>query len=143
MRKLLKLLLFLLIPSLIQACLWLEGTTIDGNHKTFEDKTISTIFLEISQHTTAQKNFKRKFYRDNNQTKEYLALKDIMNNKYEQGIDRLLKIEKQYPNLYSTASNLGTAYELKGELPLAIQWIKEGFKLSLWYRVASSFNFKN
>jgi len=128
MKKIIKLLLVLLIPSFTQACLWLEGTTIDGEHKTFEDKTISSLFLGMSQHTTPKENFKSRFYRENNQTLEYKALKNIMESNYEEGIKQLLSIEKKKPNLYETASNLGTAYELQGNIPLAIEWIKEGIK---------------
>jgi len=126
MKKLFKLLLVLLIPSITQACLWLEGTTIDGEHKTFEDKTISSLFLKSSQHTTPQKNFKQRFYRENNQTIEYLALQAIMQGNYDQGIEKLLQMEDENQNLYATASNLGTAYELKGDNVSAIKWIKEG-----------------
>ena len=128
-KKLIKLLLILLFPSLIQACLWLEGTTIDGTYyKTFGDESISSMFLKMSQAMTPQQNFKNKFYRENNQTVEYIALYQIMKGEYQQGIEKLLKIESQSPNLYSTASNLGTAYELQGNIPLAIKWIKEGIK---------------
>ena len=123
-----KLLIILLIPLLTQACLWLEGTTIDGSHKQFADEIVSSMFLKISQETTAQKNFEDKFHREENQTEEYLALQHIMNGQYDQGVERLLKIEQKHQNLYSTASNLGTAYELKGDIPLAIQWIAEGIK---------------
>jgi tetratricopeptide (TPR) repeat protein len=128
MKKLIKLFLLLLIPSLTQACLWLEGTTIDGNYKTFEDKTISSMFLKMSQNTTPAKKFKYRFYRENNQTKEYLALKNISNGEYSIAIEQLLAIEKETPNLYATASNLGTAYELNGEDTLALNWIQEGIK---------------
>ena len=127
MKKLL-LLLTLLIPSLIQACLWLEGTTIDGEYKVYEDKPISSLFLSMSQRTTPKERFNNKFYRDNNRTIEYIALRNIMYGEYKEGIEKLLEIEKESPNLYATASNLGTAYELQGNIPLAIKWIKEGIK---------------
>ena len=129
MKKTIKLLLILLLlPSLSQACLWLEGTTIEGEHKTFEDKTISSVFLKSSQHTSQYENFQQKFYRENNQTQEYMALYNIMKGNYNKGIEELLNIENQTPNLYATASNLGTAYELNGDIASAIQWIKEGIK---------------
>ena len=126
MKRLLNFLLILLLPSLTHACLWLEGTTIDGEHKTFEDKTISSLFLKSSQHASPQKNFKQRFYREDNQTVEYLALQAIMQGDYDQGIEKLLQIEDENQNLYATASNLGTAYELKGDNVSAIKWIKEG-----------------
>ena len=129
MNKLLKLFFVIfLFPSLTQACLWLEGTTIDGDYITFKDRSTSSIFLESSQHTTPKENFKRRFYRDDNQTLEYVALKNIMESNYKEGIEQLLSIEKRTPHIYATASNLGTAYELEGNNPLAIEWIKEGIK---------------
>jgi len=128
MSKITKLLLILLIPSLTQACLWLNGTTIDGEGITYEDKTISSLFLKSSQKTTPREKFDEQFGRENNQTIEYIAFRDIMYGEYEKGIKRLLEIEKKTPNLYATASNLGTAYELQGDIPLSIRWIKEGIK---------------
>jgi len=127
-KQLLKLLLILLIPSLTQACLWLEGTNIDGDYKRFDDKIISSMFLKRSQNTTPQKNFKQRFYRENNQTAEYLALQYIMKGEYDKGIAKLMEIEKEGKKLYEMASNLGTAYELQGNIPLAIEWIEEGIK---------------
>jgi tetratricopeptide (TPR) repeat protein len=40
----------------------------------------------------------------------------------------LTDIERDFPGKYSTASNLGTAYELGGNLERALQWIREGIK---------------
>ena len=39
-----------------------------------------------------------------------------------------LQIEQNQPYLYSTASNLGTAYELMGQNEKALYWISEGIK---------------
>lgn len=38
----------------------------------------------------------------------------------------LVALEKKTPGLYATAANLGTAYELMGDLPNALKWIQEG-----------------
>ena len=43
-------------------------------------------------------------------------------------LDVLLKIEKEKPGLYQTATNLGTAYELSGDNARALQWIREGIR---------------
>jgi tetratricopeptide (TPR) repeat protein len=43
-------------------------------------------------------------------------------------LDLLLKIEKENPGLYQTATNLGTAYELSGDNARALQWIREGIR---------------
>ncbi len=47
---------------------------------------------------------------------------------FSQAEKLFLEIEKQQTNLYSTASNLGTTYELLGENEKALQWIAEGIK---------------
>ena len=112
--------------SSLHACLWLEGVTIDGEYKQFDDKTISSLFLGMSQRTSPTKKFEKEFRRDHNITSEYSAVKHIMEGNYQAGIEVLQRIEKETPNLYATASNLGTAYELLGNLPLAVQWIQEG-----------------
>lgn len=38
------------------------------------------------------------------------------------------KLERQHPNLAKTAANLGTAYELSGDLEKAKYWIAQGMK---------------
>lgn len=40
----------------------------------------------------------------------------------------LTALEKAHPGLYSTAANLGTAYELTGDLPNALRWIRAGIE---------------
>ncbi len=40
------------------------------------------------------------------------------------------EIEKQTPGLYTTASNLGTLYELNGKLDSAMFWIKKSMKIN-------------
>lgn len=51
--------------------------------------------------------------------KEYLKAKDIY-----------LKIEQIKPNRYSTASNLGTVYELLGQNENALHWIKKAIAIN-------------
>lgn len=44
----------------------------------------------------------------------------------DEAIVLLKEIEKNVPNIYATASNLGTAYELQGNLDEALLWIDRG-----------------
>lgn len=53
----------------------------------------------------------------------------ILLKKYNEAIKLYLQIEKTNPNRYSTASNVGTAYELIGENSKAIEWIKKAIKI--------------
>lgn len=128
MKTFLKLLLFSLIWSPLYSCLWLEGMTIDGEYKSFGNKTISSDILNASMQKTPAGNFRDRFYRNGDYTVEYKAIKEIIEKKYDEAIEKLLEIERETPNRYETASNLGTAYELNGNNRLAIKWINEGIK---------------
>lgn len=46
----------------------------------------------------------------------------------KRAIPLLEEIERRYPSLYHTATNLGTAHELDGNLELALKWIQEGIR---------------
>jgi len=70
----------------------------------------------------------------------YIATKDIdylsdkgllliLLERYEEAIKLYLEIEKIKPNRYSTASNIGTAYELIGQNENALKWIKKSVEL--------------
>jgi tetratricopeptide (TPR) repeat protein len=50
--------------------------------------------------------------------------------KTTEALDILIELSKHYPNEYKIASNLGTAYELNGDVEKAIQFIKRGMELS-------------
>lgn len=54
----------------------------------------------------------------------------IISKDYQKAIDLYLKIEKENPNQYSTASNLGTAYELIGDNKNALKWIERALELN-------------
>ena len=53
----------------------------------------------------------------------------ILLKKYDEAIKLYLKIEKLEPNRYSTASNIGTAYELAGQNENALKWIKKAIEI--------------
>lgn len=64
---------------------------------------------------------------------EYLSDKGlilIIQGKYKEAIDLYKKIEQLQPDRYSTASNIGTAYELTGNNSEALQWIVKAVKIS-------------
>jgi tetratricopeptide (TPR) repeat protein len=47
---------------------------------------------------------------------------------YAKAIKALLELEQKHPGAYQTATNLGTAYELSGELEDAALWIARGIE---------------
>lgn len=53
----------------------------------------------------------------------------ILQKEYQRAVDVYLKIESMAPNRYSTASNLGTAYELMGQNANALQWIRKSVQI--------------
>ncbi|WP_343613367.1 tetratricopeptide repeat protein [Flavobacterium sp.] len=54
----------------------------------------------------------------------------IVLGKYDEALKLYLNIEKIKPNRYSTASNLGTLYELIGENQKAYNWIKKSIEIN-------------
>lgn len=52
----------------------------------------------------------------------------IYDGKYRDAIVLLVRAESMSSREYIIAANLGTAYELDGNLPLAIKWIEEGIR---------------
>lgn len=46
--------------------------------------------------------------------------------RYTDAVEILVLLEKDHPGQYATAANLGTAYELVGEVTQALAWIKQG-----------------
>lgn len=54
----------------------------------------------------------------------------IILGKYREAIDLYKKIEKLEPGRYSTASNLGTAYELSGDNTKALHWIRRAVQIN-------------
>lgn len=53
----------------------------------------------------------------------------ILLKRYDEAIELYLQIEKLQPGRYSTASNLGTTYELIGENEDALKWIKKSLEI--------------
>lgn len=54
----------------------------------------------------------------------------IIDRKYKEALKLYLEIEKIKPNRYSTASNLGTLYELMGKNQKAYEWIKKSIAIN-------------
>jgi hypothetical protein len=74
----------------------------------------------------------RKLYKETNDI-DYLSdvgVVLILQKKYNEAIKLYNQIEKTHPNRYSTASNLGTIYELTGDNVNALKWIEKSIKLN-------------
>lgn len=117
--------ILLILNSVLNACLWLEGTTIDGVYKRYNN-TQKSFFIKMKMDRESSKAFEYKYKDTNKSTPAYKAIWSIEKGYYKEAITLLLEIEKKHPNQYETATNLGTAYELNGNLDKAYEWIKEG-----------------
>ncbi len=121
----------LLVPVVAYACLWVDGITVDGKYGHESGMLIRVLrnslregpadatvemFSQLPDHAKD----------DPVVAKEIEAVTAVGEGKYDDGIAILLQIEKESPGRYSTASNLGTIYELKGENEAALKWISEG-----------------
>lgn len=126
MRLLLHIAFLLTLPA--QACINIEGATLDGtyemvldeyNMRTLRDRMNTkpqTKMLELEA-TIAKPNLTP-------DTKaEYSAIRDIFAGNYDTAIKQLLSIEESGNGDYGSAANLGTAYELSGNNREALRWI--------------------
>ena len=89
-------------------------------------------------HNFFDRQFEKKKYRLDSiykKTKDIAYLSDkglilILQKKYTEALELYLSIEKTNPNRYSTASNIGTIYELIGENKKALEWINKSIKIN-------------
>jgi tetratricopeptide (TPR) repeat protein len=130
------LLAIVLIPGFAIACLWTYHTNIYGRSVVFDDPGDEDYLLDAfrnrRQHTSRLNLLKSRFerhaatagYQDRN---DYVV---VLMSLGEPGkaIEILQSIEAERPNQYVTAVNLGTAYELQGDLKRALDWIKIGIE---------------
>ena len=129
-----KKLLLLLLPSYLFSCMWINGTTIDGNFTNRGAYVMSLMINDSIKHnspSTSLENILKNEKRDElskRELKEHDAVILLLKGDYEASIEALLAIEKEYPKQYSVASNLGTAYELRGDNKNALTWIKRGLQ---------------
>ena len=128
-----KLLLFLL-PTYLFSCMWIDGTTIDGeftNKGSYIRAEMIDSSIEYYTPSTKLQNILKYEKRDElskSELKEHDAVILLLKGDYEASIEALLAIEKEYPKQYSVASNLGTVYELNGDNKNALIWIKRGLQ---------------
>ncbi len=128
--------LFLMLPTLLFSCIWIDGTTIDGKHTYLDGRDYFFIprlkhDINFSTPSTKLKEIIEK-HKDKksspNEEKEFNAVVSMLKGDYNKSINSLLELNKIEPNRYSIASNLGTAYELNKDPKEALKWISEGIK---------------
>jgi len=116
------------------ACIWVEGTTIHGekgrigrHHTPAEilrkamDQDGPALFEFVDRHgpRTTREDFSER---------ERQGVDAILDGDHEAAVRLFLQNEEKHPGGYSTAANLGTSYELLGDLENATTWIAEGIR---------------
>lgn len=118
----------LLAASTADACINIEGVTIDGKYRevlSIGGEGETPILQESLRAQPESRLATLTNARDDEQTD---AVRDIYSGNYAAAIKKLEAIEAARPGEYSTAANLGTAYELAGDYRKALHWISEGLK---------------
>ncbi|MBX9792384.1 MAG: hypothetical protein K2Y37_26075 [Pirellulales bacterium] len=125
-----------LIPSIAVACLWTYHTDIYGRSVVLNDPGDESYLLDANRQRTERtahlKRLKAKFerqpenadYKDRN---DYAVVLMSLG-EASKAIEILQAIEAERPNEYVTAVNLGTAFELSGDLDRALEWIRIGIE---------------
>jgi tetratricopeptide (TPR) repeat protein len=132
-KSLLVILVTLLFTSNLFACLNGESRALKNGTILFEDmvKNVpSGHYFHIDGFADAIIELDSLY--KNTKDLDYLSDKGlllILLKEYNQAIAIYLEIEKIEPNRYSTASNIGTAYELLGENENALKWIKKSVEI--------------
>ncbi len=127
------LLLSIILTLHAHACLWLDGTTIDGKEGRVEtDHTANLLRKSRDMGTedrfdTLMRNRSNASH-DASTTRETEGVEKVFDGKYGDALSIFNEIESKHPGRYSTAVNMGTAYELQGDLEQALKWITEGIR---------------
>ncbi len=139
-----------LIPFLsvqASACIWIEGTSMDGHEARFlgsiegEGRSqfiaeyLARSISESPEDRLAKLSVERRWRSDGGKDipeafsdGESDGVEMIARGQYSESVARFHKQEAEYPGRYTTAANLGTAYELAGDLENALKWIAEGIR---------------
>ncbi|MFC4816925.1 MULTISPECIES: tetratricopeptide repeat protein [unclassified Flavobacterium] len=134
MKTLKSLLILLLIVSFKSfACLNGESKILKSGHYLYEDySNVLPFGHEFYENEFDEMVFKLdSLYKKTNDL-AYLSDKGlvlILQKKYKEALQLYLNIEKKQPNKYSTASNIGTIYELIGDNQKALEWIKKAIEI--------------
>lgn len=124
---------FLLSSSLSYSCGNEYGHTLDGDmiftnffylskkHRDFDTEYIKKKLATAE----AKPNAKTDFKIQSNIALYYMKLGDV-----KKALQILRPLYEKYPNEYTISANLGTAYELDGQLNKALALIKNGYKIN-------------
>ena len=130
-RYLLAAIVWLLAFERSQACIWIAGTTRDGQRTSTSGLSPARLLKQSLQRNP------QTYAPDHNiatlgdtplERRNNGAVDMIYRGKTQEAIEELKKLEAEHPGEYATAANLGTAYELAGRNEDALQWINEAIR---------------
>ncbi|MBK1831633.1 hypothetical protein JIN77_12915 [Verrucomicrobiaceae bacterium R5-34] len=120
----------ILIP-LTPACLWVDGTTLNGRHVSvggWNQAKVLRKAMDTPPHDVLLQALILSDESDDITDTELQAISNLLEGNSAAAIETLRRLEHQHPNRYSSAANLGTAYELHGDNRKALKWISEGIR---------------
>ena len=134
MKKILILVFAILLNVMAFCCGNEYGYTLDGKrvHTRYfflSERMLHFDKVQINKNLKAL-NFKVKEGTDDFKTWSNIALNLMKLGQVDSSIQILKPLLGKYPNEYNLIANLGTAYELNGQLDSALYYINKGFKLN-------------
>lgn len=121
--------LIVMTTSFLHACLWLSGTTLDGEYREFNAEQPSFWFsknIESDKEIVISKRLASIVHK----TKADKAVMYISKGENKKAIDMLLNISNNSIDIYTKASNLAVAYELDGDIVSAKKWMKKALSVN-------------
>jgi tetratricopeptide (TPR) repeat protein len=127
------LLLAWVISSPAPACINVSGTSIEGGTAIGGGFAYAVVIRHSMRSSPAERFRDLIRYRSDKDDDEFTprelqGVEDVYMGRYDEALGIFQEIEAASPGRYSTAANMGTAYELKGDLEPALKWITEGLQ---------------
>lgn len=124
-----------LLAAIVLSCLWSHGTDLRGTKFVIDDLDGPMFVQALNEFDSRAEWQSRKeerdrdpdSRRDTDRLNDY-AVVLVHLGQLKPAIDMLLDIEKRQPGAYYTAANLGTAYELAGDVDKAHFWISAAIR---------------
>ena len=120
------------------ACLWYYGTDMHGKPKTLSVVDPANYVQQLTDHSEHGRRMRISMIPEPQPPKakgeeRYKERSDraatlVYQGKAKEAVEILTEVEKEKPGEYIVAANLGTAYELHGDLPKAHHWISEAIR---------------
>ncbi|MFT5821687.1 MAG: tetratricopeptide (TPR) repeat protein [Crocinitomix sp.] len=135
MNRILLILIFLFSAQVSFACLNEYRTSLDGSVRQMQGYRGIVYYHKLNQSELLLDSISLwdSYLEKSEDSTEYLsdyAATLVYLTHYDQAKKIYFQIEKNSPNLYTTASNLGTIYELIGQPDSALFWIKKSMRLN-------------